>query len=100
LMALRLFQAVAQLLPSAFEPLRETYQVGTEGAVGTGVGVAVGTGVGVGVGPGVGVGVGTCVGVGIGIGVVVGLGMAPPNTLFSTVAWRPSPSVMVRRTYF
>src|SRR2546422_2448192 len=95
-MALRSFHAVAQLLPSAFEPLRETYHVGTEGAVGTGVGVAVGAGVGVGVGPGVGVGVG----VGVGIGVGVGLGPAPTTTLCSTVAWRPSPSVMVKRAYF
>ena len=102
-MLFRLFQAVAQLFPSAFEPFRETYQVGVAGAgvgVGVGAGVVVGAGVGVGVGPGVGVAVGTGVGVGVGIGVGEGLGPAPTRTLCSTVAWRPSPSVMVRRAYF
>src|SRR5947207_9690094 len=98
-MLFRLFQAVAQLFPSAFEPFRETYQVGVAGA-GVGVGVGAGVVVGAGVGVGVGTGVGTGVGVGIGIGVGVGLGPAPTTTLCSTVAWRPSPSVMVRRAYF
>lgn len=69
---LRSLQAVDQLRPSAFEPLRETYQVPTGGG---GVGVGVGVAVGVGVGAGVGVGVGLGVGVGVGVGVVPGVGV-------------------------
>src|SRR5205823_11322705 len=65
--------------------------------VGVGAGVAVGVGVGVTVGFGVAVGVGEAVGIGVGVG--VGLGPAPTTTLCSTVAWRPSPSVIVRRAY-
>jgi len=73
--------------------LRDTYQ---DPAVPLAVGVGVGPGVGVAVGTGVGVGVG----VGVGTGVGAGLGPAPTTTLCSTVAWRPSPSVMVSRAYF
>jgi hypothetical protein len=91
----RSLQAVAQLRPSAFDPPRDTYQVGVEDGVGVGAGVGVAAGVAVGVGAGLGVGVG----VGAGVGVGLGVGPRPTTTLCSTLADCPSVSPIVRRTY-
>ena len=79
LILLRSLQALAQLLPSAFEPLRDTYQVGDPAWLGVGVGVAEGVGLGLAVGTGVGVVVAVVVGIGVAVGVLlalaVGLGL-------------------------
>src|SRR5437763_1929416 len=77
------FQALPQVRPSAFEPLRDTYQdPAVPLAVGVGVGPGVGVAVGAGVGAGVGVGVAPAVGVGVGLG--VGVGEKPGGRLGST----------------
>src|SRR5438876_137214 len=90
LIELRSLQAAAQLVPSAFEPFRETYQVVP--ATGTGLGVGAGDAVGL------GDGVGDAVGPGVGVG--EGEADEPMATSCSTLAAWPSASVTVKRMYF
>src|SRR2546428_5313170 len=95
LMVSRSLQAVDQLVPSPFDPLRETYQLVPD----TGVGLGVGPGAGVADGDGAGVGVGVGVGVGIGVGVGLGEIGEATNTSCSTLTVCPRASVTVKRTY-
>ncbi|TMD62935.1 MAG: hypothetical protein E6I84_16465 [Chloroflexi bacterium] len=88
---LRSLQAVAQLVPSALEPFRETYHDVPD----AGDGLGVGAGDGVGVGDGVGDGVGPGAGVGVGDGDVD----EATTTSCSRLELCPSASVTVKRTY-